>query len=78
MNAVELVRIQDIEANPNQPRRVFDEAGLKELADSILAHGIIQPITLRKIRAEIPNHFWGASLPGFPRGGADRAACLRP
>lgn len=51
VNAVELVRIQDIEANPNQPRRVFDEAGLKELADSILAHGIIQPITLRKIRA---------------------------
>ncbi|MEC7693598.1 MAG: ParB/RepB/Spo0J family partition protein, partial [Bacteroidota bacterium] len=51
VNAVELIRIQDIEANPNQPRRVFDEAGLKELADSIEAHGIIQPITLRKIRA---------------------------
>jgi len=51
VNAVQFVGIQDIEANPNQPRREFDEAGLKELADSIEAHGIIQPITLRKIRA---------------------------
>ena len=51
VNAVQFVGIQDIEANPNQPRREFDEAGLKELADSIEAHGIIQPVTLRKIRA---------------------------
>ena len=41
----------DIEANPNQPRREFDEAGLRQLAASIEAHGIIQPITLRKVRA---------------------------
>jgi len=51
VNAVEAIQIQDIEANPNQPRRVFDERGLNELAESIEAHGIIQPITLRKVRA---------------------------
>jgi len=51
VNAVQHVRIQDIEANPNQPRREFDEGGLRQLAASIEAHGIIQPITLRKVRA---------------------------
>ena len=45
------IAIADIEANPNQPRRAFEEKGLKELAESIEVHGIIQPITLRKIRA---------------------------
>ena len=36
-----------ITPNPFQPRRVFDEASLKELADSIKDHGVIQAITLR-------------------------------
>ena len=53
VNAVQMVAISDIEANPNQPRNrnAFDEKDLKELAESIATHGIIQPITLRKIRA---------------------------
>ena len=51
VNAVQMVAISDIEANPNQPRNAFDDKGLKELAESIATHGIIQPITLRKIRA---------------------------
>ena len=53
VNAVQMVAISDIEANPNQPRNrdAFDEKGLKELAESIATHGIIQPITLRKVRA---------------------------
>ncbi|MBQ7878948.1 MAG: ParB/RepB/Spo0J family partition protein [Bacteroidaceae bacterium] len=37
-----------IEANPNQPRREFEEQALQELADSIRELGVIQPITLRK------------------------------
>lgn len=37
-----------IKANPNQPRREFDQTALQELADSIAEIGIIQPITLRK------------------------------
>jgi len=42
------IEISSIEANPNQPRREFDEQALQELADSIKELGIIQPITLRK------------------------------
>ena len=34
-------------ANPDQPRRTFDEEALQELADSIREHGVISPITLR-------------------------------
>ena len=42
------IEISLIEANPNQPRREFNEEALQELADSIRELGIIQPITLRK------------------------------
>ena len=38
-----------IHANPNQPRREFDEAALQELSDSICELGVIQPITLRQM-----------------------------
>ena len=41
--------IEQIENNPNQPRREFDQDALIELADSIKAIGIIQPITLRQV-----------------------------
>ena len=51
VNVVKHIPIADIEANPNQPRREFDVDGLRQLAASIEAHGIIQPITLRKVRA---------------------------
>jgi len=43
------VAIEEIEANPFQPRINFDEAALQELATSIKELGIIQPITLRKL-----------------------------
>lgn len=43
------VSIEQIEANPNQPRREFDEEALNELANSIREIGIIQPITLRQV-----------------------------
>ena len=38
-----------IDANPYQPRKVFDDTGLAELSDSIKEHGLIQPIVLRKV-----------------------------
>lgn len=41
------VDIDNIVANPNQPRTVFDEDALGELADSIRIMGIIQPITVK-------------------------------
>lgn len=43
------ISISLIDANPNQPRREFDEEALNELSDSIAKIGIIQPITLRKM-----------------------------
>jgi len=43
------IAIEQIEANPNQPRREFDEESLQELATSIREIGIIQPITLRQV-----------------------------
>lgn len=43
------VHIEDIIPNRFQPRLTFDEQGLKELADSIREHGIIQPLVLRKL-----------------------------
>jgi ParB family chromosome partitioning protein len=43
-NAVVQLPIARLVANPEQPRKNFDEAELKELADSIAEHGIIQPI----------------------------------
>ena len=42
------VAIDQIEANPNQPRRDFDPVALEELANSIRQIGIVQPITLRQ------------------------------
>ncbi len=43
------IRLEQIEANPNQPRRDFDETALAELAASIREIGIIQPITLHQV-----------------------------
>ena len=41
--------VAEIRPNPRQPRRFFDERGLRELAASIRRHGIIQPLTVRRI-----------------------------
>ncbi len=43
------IRLADIEANPYQPRTEFEQESLNELAESIKLHGIIQPITVRKL-----------------------------
>ena len=43
------VRLSEIEPNRDQPRKDFDEEALAELADSILKHGLIQPILVRPL-----------------------------
>jgi len=52
-NATHILRIPlaDIEVNPKQPRHDFDEQALKELAESIKLHDIIQPLTVSKTAA---------------------------
>lgn len=47
-NTIIYVNINDIRANKDQPRKNFDEEKIRELADSILEHGIIQPLVVRK------------------------------
>ena len=42
------VAIRDIVANPYQPRKVFDEEKLQELAASIKEYGVVQPLVVRK------------------------------
>ncbi|MCH3993978.1 MAG: ParB/RepB/Spo0J family partition protein [Prevotella sp.] len=45
------ISLDEIEPNPNQPRREFNPEALKDLAQSISQIGIIQPITLRQVAA---------------------------
>ena len=67
-----LLPLQKVEPNPDQPRRRFDEAALQELADSIRQHGIIQPLTVRKL----PSGFYQI-IAGERRWRAARMAGLR-
>ncbi|MBO4323023.1 MAG: ParB/RepB/Spo0J family partition protein [Clostridia bacterium] len=47
-NAVLELDLEDVYPNPNQPRKVFDETALGELASSIEKHGVIMPIVVTK------------------------------
>lgn len=51
VNTISAIPIDQIEANPYQPRDTFEEQALQELADSIKVQGIIQPLTVRKLSA---------------------------
>jgi len=46
------IDIAFIDVNPWQPRTEFEEEALQELSESIKTHGLIQPITVRKIKGE--------------------------
>ena len=46
------LRLSDIEPDKNQPRKVFDEEALNNLAESIAAHGVLQPIVVRSAARE--------------------------
>lgn len=50
-SAIQKIPLADITANPDQPRRDFDETALRELAQSIKVHDIIQPLTVMKTAA---------------------------
>ncbi|MBL7748313.1 MAG: ParB/RepB/Spo0J family partition protein, partial [Chitinophagaceae bacterium] len=49
VTGINRIPLADIEANPKQPRRDFDEKALQELAESIKLHDIIQPVTVSKL-----------------------------
>ncbi|WP_054743217.1 nucleoid occlusion protein [Cellulosilyticum ruminicola] len=46
---IENVAVDRVRPNPYQPRKVFSDAALQELANSILEHGLMQPITVRMV-----------------------------
>jgi len=46
---VQLIDVNNIEANPFQPRTEFEVKALNELSESIKVHGLIQPVTVRKM-----------------------------
>jgi len=43
------IPIDQIHVNPNQPRKIFDSSSLQELATSIKASGVIQPVVVRRV-----------------------------
>lgn len=49
VTGINRIPVGDIEANPKQPRRDFDETSLNELAESIKLHDIIQPVTVSRL-----------------------------
>jgi len=48
------IEIEKIKANPDQPRRTFEEEALKDLANSIREFGILQPLVVAKEERETP------------------------
>jgi len=48
------VEVERIEPNPYQPRKVFDEAALNSLAESIRQYGVLQPLTVTRKEIERP------------------------
>lgn len=49
VGSISEIKISQVEANPFQPRSRFESNALEELAESIRQHGVIQPVTVRKV-----------------------------
>ena len=68
--------ISQVEPGLNQPRKRFDQESLDDLAESIRIHGIIQPLTVRRLASGYyqiiagERRWRGAQTPGLPKGAA--------
>ncbi|ETB63901.1 TPA: ParB/RepB/Spo0J family partition protein [Candidatus Nomurabacteria bacterium] len=51
-NSIFFIDVEKIKPNPFQPRREFDEARLKDLADSIRQYGVLQPLVVSRVEIE--------------------------
>ena len=47
-NRIQYIAFDNIKPNPGQPRKLFDQDSLKELAESISRYGVLQPLSIRK------------------------------
>ena len=47
-NEIREIKLDEIRSNPYQPRKVFDDEALQELASSIKEHGVVQPVIVKK------------------------------
>jgi ParB family chromosome partitioning protein len=47
---IQKIAVEDLEANPNQPRQHFDKSALEQLAESIKNHGILQPLVVSPLK----------------------------
>ena len=65
-----------IRPNPDQPRRFFDQEGLEELADSIRALGILQPLTVRQVSDGWELVAGERRLRAAALAGLDRVPCI--
>ena len=54
-NAIFWVEVEKIRPNPYQPRREFDEARLRDLAESIRQYGVLQPLVVTRTEVEKPD-----------------------
>jgi ParB family chromosome partitioning protein len=79
LNTINEIPLENIEANPFQPRSNFDQETLQELAESIKIQGIIQPITVRRLTEErFPVNFRRTEAAGFPTGWSGTFTGLYP
>ena len=46
---IALIPTEKIRPNPDQPRKEFEETGMRELEQSIAQKGVVQPVTVRKV-----------------------------
>lgn len=73
------IEIEKISPNPKQPRTLFDEEALEELAESIRNLGVIQPITVKKNDGRtVPDHQWRKTLPCIAEGRTRNHSRLYP
>ena len=70
--------IAQVEPGLKQPRKRFDEESLADLADSIRLHGIIQPLTVRRLASGYYQIIAGERRPSWPGWPRSRRSSSRP
>lgn len=70
------IKLSEIVADPDQPRRTFDEEALEEITQSIAAHGVIQPIIVMPVNGKYQIVAGERRFRGATRAGLDTIPAL--